>query len=100
MTRTLLAGTAAALFLLLLAGTASAEYLGATDLDLVYQNIADSRKKVEIASDVDSVGSGTPYFAATGAVGSTLLAAGVFGSVVAMLFLKSRNGRYAAQGRG
>lgn len=66
----------------------------------LYQGMEDSKIKVEIATQKDAIGSGTPIFAADGILGASILSAGVFGGVATMFFLRGRKGKYAAIGRG
>ena len=66
----------------------------------LYEGMEDSKIKVEIATQEDATGSGTPIFAADGIVGASMLSAGVFGGVATMFFLRGRKGKYAAVGRG
>lgn len=66
----------------------------------LYEEMKDSRIKVEIATQKDATGSGTPVFVADGIVGASILSAGVFGGVATMFFLRGRKGKYAAIGRG
>lgn len=66
----------------------------------LYQGMEDSKIKVEIATQKDATGSGTPIFAADGILGASILSAGVFGGVATMFFLRGRKGKYAAIGRG
>ena len=56
--------------------------------------------KVSVANDNPQAGSGTPMFAADGVVGAVVLSSGVFGGIAASFFIKSRQGKYAAVGRG
>ena len=72
----------------------------ATDIQEVYNNVKDGATKTEIAKGEGAFGSGTPYFAADGVIGSTILTAGVFGGIATMFFVRGRKGKYAAQGRG
>lgn len=65
----------------------------------LYDGMKDSKIKVEIATQEDATGSGTPIFAADGIVGASMLAAGIFGGVATMFFLRGRKGKYAAIGR-
>ena len=79
---------------------AHAQYLptnGQTGLD-EYVKIAEDR--VKIASDNPGTGSGTPIFAADGVVGALLLSSGVFGGIATAFFVRGRQGKYAAMGRG
>ena len=66
----------------------------------IYQGMETSKVKVEIATKDGAVGSGTPYFAADGVLGASLLSAGVFGGIAGMLFIRGKKGKYAAIGRG
>ncbi|MCV0373630.1 MAG: hypothetical protein K5793_08780 [Nitrosarchaeum sp.] len=79
---------------------AFAQYLppqGHTGFD-DYLRLAETR--VTIANENPSTGSGTPLFAADGVLGALLLSTGVFGGIAAAFFVKGRQGRYAAMGRG
>ncbi len=66
----------------------------------LYQRMENSKDKVEIATKEGAVGSGTPYFAADGVLGASLLSAGIFGGIAGMLFIRGKKGKYAAMGRG
>ena len=66
----------------------------------LYQGMETSKDKVEIATKDGAVGSGTPYFAADGVLGASLLSAGIFGGIAGMLFIRGKKGKYAAIGRG
>ena len=82
-------------------GNAFAQYYPTgTNIRDVYDAVQDGERKTDIATQDGAFGSGTPYFAADGVIGSSIIAAGVFGGVATMLFVKGRNGKYAAQGRG
>ena len=59
-----------------------------------------AKDKVAVANDNPQAGSGTPMFAADGVVGAVVLSSGVFGGIAASFFIKSRQGKYAAVGRG
>lgn len=79
---------------------AFAQYIttdGQTGLD-DYLQLAQNR--VALANDNPKAGSGTPMFAADGVVGALILSTGVFGGVAATFFIRSRQGKYAAIGRG
>ena len=81
-------------------GIAFAQYItsdGQTGLEYYLQL---SRDKVALANDNPKAGSGTPMFAADGVVGALILSTGVFGSIALTFFVKSRQGKYAAIGRG
>ena len=79
---------------------AFAQYLtqdGKTGLDDLLQLAQD---RVVLANDNPNAGSGTPMFAADGVLGALLLSTGIFGGIAATFFIKSRQGKYAALGRG
>ncbi len=79
---------------------AFAQYLtqdGKTGLDDLLQLAQD---KVALANDNPNAGSGTPMFAADGVLGALLLSTGIFGGIAATFFIRSRQGKYAALGRG
>ncbi len=79
---------------------AFAQYLtqdGETGLDDLLQLAQD---RVVLANDNPNAGSGTPMFAADGVLGALLLSTGIFGGIAATFFIKSRQGKYAALGRG
>jgi len=81
-------------------GIAFAQYLstdGQTGLD-DYLQLAQDR--VAIANDNPKAGSGTPMFAADGVLGALILSTGIFGGVAAAFFIRGRQGKYAAIGRG
>jgi hypothetical protein len=59
-----------------------------------------AQDKVTLANDNPKAGSGTPMFAADGVLGALVLSTGVFGGVAVTFFIKSRQGKYAAIGRG
>jgi hypothetical protein len=81
-------------------GVAFAQYIstdGQTGLD-DYLQLAQDR--VAIANDNPKAGSGTPMFAADGVLGALILSTGIFGGVAAAFFIRGRQGKYAAIGRG
>ena len=59
-----------------------------------------AKDKVVIANENPKSGSGTPLFAADGVLGALILSTGIFGGISATFFIKSRQGKYAAAGRG
>lgn len=89
-------------------GTISLCVIALVPVALAYSETADrslermlvAQKAVEIANENKGAGSGTPYFALDGVAGASAISAAVFGGIGAMFFLKGRNGRYVAQGRG
>jgi hypothetical protein len=68
-----------------------------TGLDDLLQLAQD---RVVLANDNPQAGSGTPMFAADGVLGALILSTGVFGGIAATFFIRSRQGKYAAMGRG
>ena len=66
----------------------------------LYNEMETAKIKVEIATQDGANGSGTPYFAADGVLGASLLSGGVFGGIAATLFIRGKKGKYAAMGRG
>ncbi len=79
---------------------AFAQYLssdGKTGLDDLLQLAQD---RVALANDNPNTGSGTPMFAADGVLGALILSTGIFGGIAATFFIRSRQGKYAALGRG
>ena len=66
----------------------------------IYQGMETSKAKVDIANKDGALGSGTPYFAADGVLGASLLSGGIFGGIATLLFIRGKKGKYAAVGRG
>ena len=98
---TILAGVMFSIMILpSVSNVAFAQYLnpdGQTGLDDLLQLAQD---RVVLANDNPKAGSGTPMFAADGVVGALILSTGIFGGVAATFFIRSRQGKYAAIGRG
>ena len=57
-------------------------------------------RKVEYADANPATGSGTPYLAADGILGASVIAGAIFGGIATAMFVKGKSGRYAAYGRG
>jgi hypothetical protein len=79
---------------------AFAQYLttdGQTGLDDYLQLAKD---RVALVNDYPQAGSGTPMFAADGVLGALILSTGIFGGIAGTFFIRSRQGKYAAIGRG
>ena len=57
-------------------------------------------RKVEKADANPATGSGTPYLAADGVLGASVIAGAIFGGIATAMFVKGKSGRYAAYGRG
>ena len=70
---------------------------GNTGLDDYIQLAKD---RVKISNENPGTGSGTPLFAADGVLGSLVLSTGIFGGIATAFFVKGRQGKYAAMGRG
>lgn len=64
----------------------------------LYTEMETSKIKVEIATRDGATGSGTPFFAADGVLGASILSASVFGGIAATLFIRGKKGKYAAMG--
>ena len=58
------------------------------------------RRRIELVEAYPDAGSGTPVMDADGIFGAAAISAAVFGGVAGALFLKGRQGKYAAMGRG
>lgn len=109
MNKTLLIATIFAVYVLGYygaSGLAFAQYMGnvgdegETGARTLEETLELARRKVDIAKDNPSTGSGTPYLAADGVLGASAIAAAVFGGIAGALFFKGKSGKYAAQGRG
>lgn len=89
-----------------MAGSAHAQYFGNLDeegktgVGTLEEALWAAHQKVVMAEKYPESGSGTPYLAADGVLGSALITAGIFGGIAATFFVKSRHGRYVAPGRG
>ena len=59
-----------------------------------------AQDRVAIANENPKTGSGTPMFAADGVLGTLILSTGIFGGISVVFFIKGRQGKYAAAGRG
>ena len=66
----------------------------------LYDWLEDPSNKKMIATQSDAFGSGTPYFAADGILGASILSVGIFGGIAALFFIRGTKGKYAAMGRG
>ena len=58
------------------------------------------RRRIELVEQYPDAGSGTPVMSADGVFGAAAISALVFGGIAGALFLKGRQGKYAAMGRG
>ena len=81
-------------------GIAFAQYISADSQTGLNDYLQLAQDKVVLANDNPKAGSGTPMFAADGVLGAMILSTGVFGGVALAFFVKSRQGKYAAIGRG
>ena len=87
-------------------GVAFAQYFGnvgpggETGVGTLEETLKLAQIRIDIVAANKGAGSGTPYLDATGILGSTAIAAAVFGGIAGALFFKGRSGKYAAQGRG
>ena len=74
--------------------------LGAVDGITLEEHLELAERKVQKAADNPATGSGTPYLDADGVLGSSIIAGAIFGGIATVMFVKGRQGRYAAYGRG
>ena len=74
--------------------------LGATDGITLEEHLELATRKVEKADANPATGSGTPYLAADGVLGASVIAGAIFGGIATAMFVKGKSGRYAAYGRG
>ncbi len=83
-------------------GVAFAQYAGSVTSEpaTLEETLELAKIRVALVKEFPGTGSGTPYLDATGILGSTAIAAAVFGGIAGALFFKGRSGKYAAQGRG
>ncbi len=58
------------------------------------------RRRIESAEANPAAGSGTPVIGADGIFGAAAISAAIFGGTAGALFLRSRQRKYAAMGRG
>ena len=58
------------------------------------------RRRIELIEQYPDAGSGTPVMSADGIFGAAAITAAIFGGIAGALFLKGRQGKYAAMGRG
>jgi len=58
------------------------------------------RRRIELVEAYPDAGSGTPVLGPDGIFGAAAISAAVFGGMAGALFLKGRQGKYAAMGRG
>ncbi len=73
---------------------------GETGVATLEEQLKLARAKVTAAEDNPQSGSGTPYLAADGVVGASVIAGAVFGGIAIVFVVKGRSGKYYAQGRG
>ena len=74
--------------------------LGQEDSITLEEHLELATRKVEYAEANPATGSGTPYLAADGVLGASVIAGAIFGGIATALFMRGRSGRYAAYGRG
>ena len=73
---------------------------GETGVATLEEQLKLARDKVAAVQANPQSGSGTPYLAADGVVGASVIAGAVFGGIAITFFYKARGGKYYAQGRG
>lgn len=87
-------------------GVAYGQYMGnvgdagETGSHTLEENLELAQRRIQAAQDNPASGSGTPYMDASGVLGASAIAGGVFGGIAAAFFIRGRSGKYAAQGRG
>ena len=87
-------------------GVAYGQYMGnvgsegQTGQHTLEENLELAQRRIQAAQDNPASGSGTPYLDASGVLGASAIAGGVFGGIAAAFFIRGRSGKYAAQGRG
>ena len=85
---------------------AFAQYMGSvgsageTGVATLEEQLKLARAKVTATEANPAAGSGTPYLAAGGVVGASVVAGAVFGGIAIAFVVKGRSGKYYAQGRG
>jgi hypothetical protein len=96
----------AAISVSMMTSQAAAQYMGSvgesgkTGKNTLEETLKLAKERVDYAKANPSTGSGTPYLAADGVLGASAISAAVFGGIAAAFYIRSRSGRYAAQGRG
>ncbi len=73
---------------------------GETGSHTLEETLKIARERVKIVEENPDAGSGTPFLALDGVIGSSIISAGIFGGIASAFFIKGRGGRYAAQGMG
>ena len=73
---------------------------GQTGQNTLEETLELARRRIEAAEANPASGSGTPYLDANGVVGASIITGAIFGGIAAAFFVRSRSGKYAAQGRG
>lgn len=74
--------------------------LGQTGSYTLEEALKLSQERVVKATENKGLGSGTPILSLDGAVGASIVSAGIFGGIATAFFVKGKDGRYAAMGRG
>lgn len=100
MTRTIVLTTLLSLAILPLIAISAHAQVGYGSGGTLEEAIMLANQKVVYAEKYQGQGSGTPYFAADGVLGASLISAGVFGGIASAFFVRSRHGKYAAHGLG
>ena len=73
---------------------------GETGVNTLEETLELAKRRVDYAADNPSTGSGTPYLDASGVLGASVIAGAVFGGIAIAFFVRAKQGRYYAQGRG
>ncbi len=106
MNKSIIFGALTAIFLLGTFGQAFAQYMGnvgaggEVGVGTLEETLELAKRKVEAVEANPASGSGTPYLAADGVIGASVISAVIFGGIAGAFFFKARSGKYAAQGRG
>ena len=106
MNKSIIFGALTAIFLLGTFGQAFAQYMGnvgdqgETGTFTLEETLELAKRRIEAVKANPQSGSGTPYLAADGVIGASVISAVIFGGIAGAFFFKARSGKYAAQGRG
>jgi len=73
---------------------------GETGVNTLEEALALQRARIDAVQANPDAGSGTPVMDADGVFGAAAISAAIFGGTAGALFLRSRQGKYAAMGRG
>jgi|CXWL01.1.fsa_nt_gi hypothetical protein len=100
MTRTIILAVLLSMVILPLIASAAHAQPGYGNAVTLEDALKLANQKVVYAEKYQGQGSGTPYFAVDGVLGASLISVGIFGGIASAFFVRSRHGKYAAQGLG